>query len=65
MSWKTINNLMPHPKPNYYHVSWLEIALNNFKNNKNVVHTIDKDMTVGQFIRIFAKEQLDKIVDIE
>jgi len=57
-------NLIAQPKPNYYHVSWLEIAIENFKNQSDVVHTIDKSMTVGEFIRKYCKKELSKIVDI-
>jgi len=59
------NRLLRHDKPNYYHIYWLEIAIENFKNNKEIVKVINKDMTISQFIQIFAKDQLDDIVDIE
>lgn len=65
MSQNNISNLMRHKKPNYYHVSWLEIAIENFKNNKDVVHTVDKDMAIGLFIQIWARDELGKIVDIK
>ncbi|MFA7664356.1 MAG: hypothetical protein WCY33_06145 [Clostridia bacterium] len=58
------DNLFYHPKPDYYHVSWLEIAVENFKNNKDIVHTIRSNMTMKEFIKKYAKNQLDKIVDI-
>jgi hypothetical protein len=43
----------------------LEIAVNNFKNNKDVVHTIEGEISMKDFIRKYAKEELSKIVDIE
>ena len=58
------DNLFYHSKPDYYHVSWLEIAVENFKNNKDIVHTIRSNMTMKEFIKKYAKNQLDKIVDI-
>lgn len=61
---KLMTNMM-QKKPNYYHWYWLDVALNNFINQKGIVKVIDKDMTIGQFIRIFAKDQLDEIVDID
>jgi len=56
--------LLRQSKPNYYHLSWLEIAVNNFKNNKDVVHTVEGDMTIKIFIKKWAKMELSKIVDI-
>ena len=59
-----LNNLI-QPKPNYYHVSWLEIAVRNFKNDKDVVHTVEGSMLMKEFIKRYAREELSKIVDIE
>jgi hypothetical protein len=55
---------MRQPKPNYYHVYWLEIALENFKNQRDVVHTIDKNMMMKEFIKKWAREELSEIVEI-
>lgn len=49
----------------YYHISWLEVALNNFKDKKNIVHAVNGDMTIGEFIEKHAKEELDKIITIK
>jgi len=51
ISNNSINNEMPH----YYHISCLELAINNFK-NKNV-HVIDKNMTIGEFIEKCVPEK--------
>lgn len=58
------NNLISQPKPNYYHVSWLEVALENFKNQYDVVHTVKGNTTMKEFIKRWAKDELSKVVDI-
>jgi len=63
-SWNCPINKMRQPKPNYYHVYWLEIALENFKNQRDVVHTIDKNMMMKEFIKKWAREELSEIVEI-
>lgn len=65
MSQNNINNLMRHKKPNYYHWSWLQIALENFINNKDIVKIIPINKTIGEFIKENAKFELDEIVDIK
>jgi len=51
LSNNSISNEMPH----YYHISWLEIAINNFKNEN--VHVINKNMTIGEFIEKYTYEK--------
>jgi len=50
LSNNSISNEMPH----YYHISCLETAINNFKNEN--VHVINKNMTIGEFIEKFTYE---------
>lgn len=40
---------------NYYHISWLEIAINNFKNQDEVIHIVEENMTMGEFIKKWGK----------
>jgi len=49
---------------NYYALSWLEIAVKNFKNQNEKVHAINGNMTMDDFIKIFAKDELSKIVKL-
>lgn len=54
-----------HPKPNYYHWSWLDIALRNFIDQNEVVHVVEAKMPVGLFIQKYAKNELDEIVVVK
>lgn len=62
-AWNCPLNLR-NPKPNYYHVSWLEVALENFKNQRDVVHIVEKSTTIGEFVKRWSRKELDEIVDI-
>jgi len=45
-----------------YHISWLETAIKNFKAQSNEVHTIENDMTIDEFIKLWASGEVDKII---
>ena len=49
-------------KQNIYHLSWLEIAIDNFKKQNEIVHVIDGNMTVNEFLLEYAKEEISKII---
>jgi len=49
-------------KQNIYALSWLEIAIDNFKKQNEKVHTIEGNMTMDEFILEYAKEKLSKII---
>ena len=49
-------------KQNIYHVSWLEIAIDNFKKQNEKVHMIDGSMTMDEFLLEYAKEEISKII---
>jgi len=51
-------------EPNYYALSWLEIAVKNFKNQNEKVHAINGSMTMDDFIKFFAKDELSKIIEL-
>ena len=59
-----LNKAMQY-KLNYYNVYWLETALNNFKNQSNIIQGSDLNLSVKEFIKKWAREELDKIVDIK
>jgi hypothetical protein len=54
----------PYQSTNY-HLSWLEIALNNFKQQHNEVHSINGDMTMDEFIQKWAGEELSKVIKVD
>ncbi len=39
----------------FYHLSLLDIAIKNFKNQDNMIPVIEKDITVGEFIEKWGK----------
>jgi len=45
-----------------YHLNWLEIAIKNFKNQNEIVHMIDGNMRMGDFIQKYAKDELSKVI---
>jgi len=45
-----------------YALSWLEIAIDNFKKQNEKVHIIEGCMTMEEFILKYAKEKLSKII---
>ena len=45
----------------HYHISWLEIAIDNFKKQNEKVHIIDGNMTLQEFLLEYTKEELSKI----
>lgn len=49
----------------FYHVSWLEDAVIKFKNQNEVVHVVRGDMSIGQFIKQWCNEDLDKIIEVK
>lgn len=51
-------------KPTFYHVSWLEIALKNFKEQMVEVHSINSNMTIDEFIKTWTKDELNKIIKL-
>jgi hypothetical protein len=50
---------------NIFHVSWLEIALTNYKYKYSIPHAIDGNMSIGEFIRTYAREELEKCVVVK
>jgi hypothetical protein len=50
---------------NAFHTSWLEIALTNYKYKYNLSNPLDGNMTIGEFIRTYAKEELEKCVVVK
>lgn len=48
-----------------YHLSWLEIALNHFKQQGYEVHSINGDMTMDEFIKKWAAEELSKVIKLD
>ena len=49
----------------YYHLSWLEIAIENFKNDYTEVHSINGNMTLQEFIEKWASKELQKCINIQ
>lgn len=58
-------NKIVQPKLSYYHVSWLEIAIENFKKQNDIVHTIEGSTTIREFVKSWAKNELSEVVDIK
>jgi hypothetical protein len=54
----------PYQSTNY-HLSWLEIALNHFKQQSKEVHSVNSDMTMGEFIKKWAGEELSKVIKLD
>jgi hypothetical protein len=50
---------------NIFHPAWLEVSLNNFKKQNNIPNSIDGNMTIGEFIRTYAREELEKYVVVK
>lgn len=50
---------------NMFHPTWLELSLTNFKKQNNIPNSIDGNMTIGEFIRTYAKEELKNCVVIK
>jgi len=48
----------------HFHLSWLEFAIENFKNQNGISHMIESDMKIGEFIEKYAKDDLSKIVEV-
>jgi hypothetical protein len=48
-----------------FHSSWLEIALTNYKYKYNVSNALDGTMTLGELIRTYAKEELEKCIKVK
>jgi len=46
------------------HISWLEVAIDNFKKQNEIVHTIDGNMTMNEFLLKWVKNDLKKIVKL-
>jgi hypothetical protein len=49
----------------HYHISWLESAVGNFKKQNMKVHMVKSDMTIGEFIKMWAKEELSRCIEID
>jgi len=48
----------------HYHLSWLQFAIENFKNQSGISHMIDSDVKMGDFIQKYAKDELSKIIEV-
>jgi len=49
-------------KQNIYALSWLEIAIDNFKKQNEKVHIIEGCITMDEFIKKWCKDKLSKII---
>jgi hypothetical protein len=47
-----------------YHINWLEIALKKFKEQNQIVHVIDGNVTLEEFITTYTKEELSKTIRV-
>jgi len=50
--------------PKYYHLSWLETAIDNFKNDFDITHVIDVNMTMGEFIKLWCKKEINMMIEV-
>jgi len=48
----------------HYHLSWLQFAIENFKNQNGISHMIENDIKMGEFIKLWAKDELSKIIEV-
>jgi len=48
----------------HYHLSWLQFAIENFKNQNGISHMNENDMKMGDFIKLWSKDELSKIVEL-
>jgi len=58
-----INNISNNN--NTYALSWLEIAVKNFKNQNEIVHAVKGNLTIDEFIQKYANIEISKIVKVE
>jgi len=47
-----------------YHISWLESAINAFKNCYET-QTLEGDMTIEEFIKAFQAKELKKVIKLD
>jgi len=45
-------------------LSWLETAIDNFKNDFDITHVIDVNMTMGEFIKLWCKKEIDMMIGV-
>ena len=48
----------------HFHPTWLEFAIKNFKNQNGISHMIDGSTKIGDFIKLWSKDELSKIVEV-
>jgi len=48
----------------HFHPTWLEFAVKNFKNQNGISHMIDANVKMGDFIKLWSKNELSKIVEL-
>jgi hypothetical protein len=49
----------------FWAISWLEMAINKFKDNHEVIHTVNDEMTIGDFIRKWLPDDVEQIIEIK
>lgn len=62
---EALAGIEPYIKDNYYHVSWLQIAIDNLRNDTLKPSMVSGNMTVEELIRQYAKDELDNAVEVE
>jgi hypothetical protein len=45
-----------------YHSTWLRMALENFEQDTSVVHSVNSEMTIGEFIEQYSEKDPEKIL---
>jgi hypothetical protein len=50
---------------NAFRAYWLELALTNYKNKCGDIDPIYGNVTIGEFIRTYAKEELENCVVVK
>ena len=61
---KEINEIKEISHYSHYHLNWLKIAIENFKNQNGISHMIDGSITMKEFIEKYARDELSKIVEV-
>ena len=59
-----IYNKIKNKEFTHFHPTWLEFAIKNFKSQNGISHMIDANVKMGEFIKLYAKDELSKIVEV-
>jgi len=49
---------------NYYHISWIELAIKKLKESNIEVNSINGDMTIEEFLLKYVEEELDNVIKL-